>query len=206
MKNLYKNKNSKNKLINFKGFTLMEIIIVIAIIAILAVIAIPQITGYVETAKEASDLMEARSVILAAQVAVVEASSFGEIPAGTIVTIGWSTNPSSPTYGKVFIGEAGNEGEKSAVLPSGYVPNKSNDFTGIRDSIIAKAGGKVSAFTYLNYGYIDFEFPDSKAASKTALYIHIDSSTGEMALAGQPSNANKNYWIDEMGLDITPVP
>ncbi len=216
-----KDKNQKNKLIikagndkslkhklmnNSKGFTLMEVIIVIAIIAILMSIAIPSITGYMESAKEVSDMSTARSVLIAAQAGVIEARASGELESGTIVTIGWSTRSASPTYGKIFVGEGGGEGEISAVLPSGYVRDKNNDFTSIRDSIISKVGGKVSSFTHFNYGYIDFEFPESKIASQYALYVHIDSSTGEMALAGTSSNANKNIWIDEIGLDITPVP
>ncbi len=68
-----------------KGFTLMEIIIVIAIIAILAVIAIPSITGYVEAAKEASDLQVSSNIITATQTAIAFES--GALPDDAVIEV-----------------------------------------------------------------------------------------------------------------------
>lgn len=58
-------KNLKNK----KGFTLIELIVVIAILGILAVIAIPRLSGFSETARERSDIANAKTI--ANQVAVL---------------------------------------------------------------------------------------------------------------------------------------
>ena len=50
------------KLLNKKGFTLIELIVVIAILAILALILIPSITGYIGRATEAKDSANARTL------------------------------------------------------------------------------------------------------------------------------------------------
>ncbi|MEA5051015.1 MAG: prepilin-type N-terminal cleavage/methylation domain-containing protein [Oscillospiraceae bacterium] len=52
---------------NKKGFTLVEVIVVLVILAILAAIMIPSMTGWIDKAKEKSDLVECREALLAAQ-------------------------------------------------------------------------------------------------------------------------------------------
>ena len=54
------------KLLNKKGFTLIELIVVIAILAILAMILIPSLTGYIKKATDAKDNANARAVYSAA--------------------------------------------------------------------------------------------------------------------------------------------
>jgi len=54
------------KLLNKKGFTLIELIVVIAIIAILAAILIPALIDYIEAAEVAADTSNARSNFTAA--------------------------------------------------------------------------------------------------------------------------------------------
>lgn len=49
------------KLLNKKGFTLIELIVVIAILAILALILVPTITGYIGRAEEAQNQANARA-------------------------------------------------------------------------------------------------------------------------------------------------
>ena len=50
------------KLLNKKGFTLIELIVVIAILAILAMILIPSLTGYMSAATKAKDAANCRSL------------------------------------------------------------------------------------------------------------------------------------------------
>lgn len=49
------------KLLNKKGFTLIELIVVIAILAILAAILIPSLTNYIGKATQAKDSANARA-------------------------------------------------------------------------------------------------------------------------------------------------
>lgn len=51
------------KLLNKKGFTLIELIVVIAILAILALILVPSIANYVNQATTAKDEANARTVL-----------------------------------------------------------------------------------------------------------------------------------------------
>ena len=55
---------------NKKGFTLIEIIVVLVIMGILLAIAVPAILGYVNKARDAQYLSEARTGYLAAQTIV----------------------------------------------------------------------------------------------------------------------------------------
>ena len=55
------------------GFTLVEVIVVLVILAILAALLIPAMTGWIDKAEEKSILVEARSVLLAAQTLYSEA-------------------------------------------------------------------------------------------------------------------------------------
>lgn len=45
-----------------KGFTLIELIVVIAIIAIIALVAIPKVMGYQDSAKEKTDIANAKTI------------------------------------------------------------------------------------------------------------------------------------------------
>ena len=61
------------KILNEKGFTLMELMIVVAIIAVLAAIALPMISGAVEKARDAAEIADVRSV--AGSIAVYAANN-----------------------------------------------------------------------------------------------------------------------------------
>lgn len=50
------------KILNEKGFTLMELMIVVAIIAVLAAIALPMVSGAVDKARDAALIADVRSV------------------------------------------------------------------------------------------------------------------------------------------------
>jgi len=80
-----------------KGFTLVEVIIVLVIIAVLAAIAVPAMTGWMDRANERSSLIEARSIILAAEAKMIElyATTPGAI-AKLDLLLQWS--PYDPNY------------------------------------------------------------------------------------------------------------
>lgn len=52
---------------HIKGFTLVELIVVLAILAILATMLVPSLTGYIDKAKKAKSLANARGFLNAAQ-------------------------------------------------------------------------------------------------------------------------------------------
>ncbi len=52
---------------NKKGFTLVEVIVVLVILAILAAILIPSMIGWIRKAEDKSAVVEARTMLLAAQ-------------------------------------------------------------------------------------------------------------------------------------------
>lgn len=56
-----------NKKMNNKGFTLVELIVVLVILAILAAILVPALLGYIDRARGAQVLLNAKSVLTAAQ-------------------------------------------------------------------------------------------------------------------------------------------
>ena len=64
MKSMIKKLQKRN---NKKGFTLVEIIVVLVIMAILAAIAVPAVMGYIDDAKEAKYVQEARSIYIVVQ-------------------------------------------------------------------------------------------------------------------------------------------
>ncbi|MDO5155617.1 MAG: prepilin-type N-terminal cleavage/methylation domain-containing protein [Eubacteriales bacterium] len=57
---------------NNKGFTLVELIVVLVILAILAAILVPALLGYIDRAKSAQTVTDARAFYTAAQSALVE--------------------------------------------------------------------------------------------------------------------------------------
>lgn len=71
------------KLLNKKGFTLIELIVVIAIIAILAAILIPSLLNYIQEANDARDLANARSLVTqeALARATESGTTVGDFPA-----------------------------------------------------------------------------------------------------------------------------
>lgn len=56
-----------------KGFTLVELIVVLVILAILAAILVPALLGYIDRAKEHQYIVEARDLMVASEVAIMEA-------------------------------------------------------------------------------------------------------------------------------------
>ena len=97
IKKMQKFMSKKNK----KGFTLIELIVVIAIIAILAVIAIPRLTGFTDTAKEKTDISNAK---LLTNIANIYQAEFSAYPA-TITALSGSTSVTPGTELAKYLGE-----------------------------------------------------------------------------------------------------
>lgn len=57
----------KNRLLNRKGFTLIELIVVIAIIAILAAVLIPRFTGFTKDARQKGAISDTRNILVAVE-------------------------------------------------------------------------------------------------------------------------------------------
>ncbi|MFI3115376.1 MAG: type II secretion system protein [Clostridia bacterium] len=68
MKNLIK--NTKSKLNNNQGFTLVELMVVIVIIAILAAVALPSFMGVMDDAKDSTTTSVTRSLYMVVEVYV----------------------------------------------------------------------------------------------------------------------------------------
>ena len=63
-----------------RGFTLVELIVVLVILAVLAALLIPSLTGYIDKAVEKRVMLQARSLMTAAQATIDEAYAKGELP------------------------------------------------------------------------------------------------------------------------------
>ena len=100
------------KLLNKKGFTLIELIVVIAILAILALILIPSILNYIGEANRAKDQANARSTF--SEVALVEAT---RNPVRTLASVTVANPPSGLVC--VYSVDAG-EVDKFVCLGNGY--------------------------------------------------------------------------------------
>jgi prepilin-type N-terminal cleavage/methylation domain-containing protein len=82
------------KLLNKKGFTLIELIVVIAIIAILAAILIPALLNYIQEANQTREQSDARSTYTAVvlQVATGTQAGYTDAPVTTFTGIVQPTN------------------------------------------------------------------------------------------------------------------
>jgi prepilin-type N-terminal cleavage/methylation domain-containing protein len=73
-------KKLSNRKDNNKGFTLVELIVVLVILAILAAILVPALLGYIDKAKQKQYVLNARSVLTAAQAELTQAYGEGKSP------------------------------------------------------------------------------------------------------------------------------
>ena len=63
-----------------RGLTLVELIVVLVILAVLAALLVPSLTGYIDKAVEKRIMLQARSLMTAAQATIDEAYAKGELP------------------------------------------------------------------------------------------------------------------------------
>lgn len=86
------------------GFTLIELIVVLVIMAILAAAAIPTMMGYVEKAKGAQHVAEARIIYVAATAAYTEAYGvYGQTPTMASVQFAPDSLHAEPTDARSLI-------------------------------------------------------------------------------------------------------
>lgn len=91
------------KLLNKKGFTLIELIVVIAILAILALILVPSVMNYVAQAGRAKDEANARTIYseIALAVATNQTVPSSPITKGGVTcnfTVSTGTNPQLTSF------------------------------------------------------------------------------------------------------------
>ncbi|HBP38507.1 MAG TPA: hypothetical protein DD640_07165 [Clostridiales bacterium] len=98
-----KTKSKKSK----KGFTLIELVVVIAILGILAAILVPVISGFIETANQATDNANARLIYqsVAMWFAANNSAGSSEFPAELEPYMGSTTYPTvkSQTFAGAFV-------------------------------------------------------------------------------------------------------
>ncbi len=196
------------KKINNKGFTLVELIIVVAIIAVLAAVLAPQYLRYVERARQSNDLQIATSIIKATQVAMADPKS--GIPSNRLVEVLWNTGPEvSPQsrLGTVLI-RYPSTGGRNSVLKSTIPSLTSSDQTKeeqdhFNTMILEILGIAPEAYTDWGAGgYLGMmQKAQSTVGQSTSFVIHVDSTTGQVALASYPTAADSNVWIDEIGVN-----
>lgn len=63
-----------------RGVTLVELIVALVILAVLAALLVPSLTGYIDKAVEKRIMLQARSLMTAAQATIDEAYAKGELP------------------------------------------------------------------------------------------------------------------------------
>ncbi len=196
-----------NKEKNNKAFTIIELIIVVAIIAVLAAVLAPQYLRFVEDANKTTDKQTISNLIKLSQISVIAESD--NIPPNTIVEVLWATGyGDGHTYDNwLLVREAysGTTGRVSAIKPDDYTRTNAN-LSDLQKIIV---GGMHLDATLSGFGdyYAVLEGDKSQLTKTNNFALHINSSTGEMALAFiEGGDGVKNIWIDELGIDLIPVP
>ncbi len=189
---------------NNKGFTLVELIIVVAIIAVLATVLAPQYLQYVERSRESNDLQIAQQIIDATIISIADPEN--DVPPNEVVEILWATGyPIGHTYHSwLLVREAGKSSDRiSAIYPSKTTP--SNFDTNKLAAGIIEVMGEQAKLNGTDY-YAVLDSPQSSVALSTNFVIHVNTSTGEVAVAYTSGQSTPNAWIDAIGLKIIPTP
>lgn len=111
---------------NEKGFTLVEMIVVMVILAILAAIIAPAMLGYIDKAKEKQVILDAKSVLTAAQVEFADLYAKGFDGQLTDSRKQELLDLADVPYTNIVVGTAG---DASALTSSSTVTEKHAAFT-----------------------------------------------------------------------------
>ena len=131
------------KMMNKKGFTLVELIVVLVILAILAALLIPALTGYIDKANEEKVTAECRMVVMGAQ---------------TVGTTFYADHSTLTDKNKPTVGEIAHYAEVAAL---GTVTADETNKTYTLDetkhtacfTVTYDASGKVKSVVYINGTY-----------------------------------------------------
>lgn len=90
----------KERKMNNRGFSLVELIIVIAIMAILAAILAPQLMRYVDKARKSTDISNCNSIKVAVETALADEAAYQNAPTGS-----FTFNGSAPSDAALEAGD-----------------------------------------------------------------------------------------------------
>ncbi len=193
-----------------KGFTLVELIIVIAVIAILAAVLAPRYIQYVERSRQTNDLQIATNLMRAATTAVADPKS--NVPAGALIEVLWATGDARPEQhlygGRLYVRPA-QPNYRVSVLSQNGVPgiDSTVDLDNLTKMILGIMGVSEHETDVSGDGVVGMmEDAQSAAGNESSFCFHIDTSTGDIALAGYSIDGDVNVWVDKIGVNITRAP
>ena len=138
---------------NKKGFTLVELVIVVAVMAVLVAVAIPTVSSIVNSAQEAVDNSNARTIESLIKLAEAELANKSESGTATISADGIDTAVTagklgvdgkfaySPVTGTVTVGESSTAGDFNIVCDPDAAAVNGKDMTVVVTVVAATPAG-----------------------------------------------------------------
>lgn len=144
------------KLLNKKGFTIVELVIVIAVIAILAAVLIPTFSNVIESANKSADLSEAQNSLKA--YSAYTSSKGQSLADGTVFKVKKSNRTYVFYKGSLHEFKENDAGKYSVILTIGDTNYASNKMTAhyLNDS------GKENEFEKSTEGFVNFFYSTIK--------------------------------------------